>query len=168
MPGVSILLRTFGAIVIVAAFFFGTLAILAALDTPPDVVTFADVVNAITTGKPVVIQFDDNPAEDRDRNGRIACGPDAANGYLGVFIAGQQYRLTYDAAARSWTTSGPYQNIPSCARYTDTYGPAKLGAIKARPEDGDLILWGAAMTFDANLDVLNAAKRKVGRISIAR
>jgi hypothetical protein len=45
---------------------------------------------------------------------------------------------------------------------------AAISSIKARPEDGDLILWGAAMTFDAKLDVHDSTKRKVGRISIER
>jgi hypothetical protein len=92
--------------------------------------------------------------------------PEASKGYLGVSIAGRQYELPYAAAARSWTTTGPYQILRNCGRYSETYGPAKLGSIKARRENGDLILWGAAMTFDGKLDVYDSTKRKVERISI--
>jgi hypothetical protein len=167
----STLLRTAGAISILVLSFFCTLQILDFIDNPSTgagnpSVTFMDVVNALNAGTTVIVEFDDNPAEDRDENGFIVCGPDASKGYLGVFIAGRQYELRYAAGARSWTTSGPYQSLRTCGRYSETYGPAKLGSTKARPEDGDLILWGAAMTFDAQLDVYDSTKRKVGRISI--
>jgi hypothetical protein len=167
----STLLRIAGAISILVLSFFCTLQILDFIDdtgAESPSATFVDVVNALNAGTTVIVEFDDNPAEDRDENGLIVCGPDASKGYLGVFIAGRQYDLRYDAAARSWTTSGPYQAMRTCGRYSETYGPAKVGSIKARPEDGDLILWGAAMTFDAELDVYDSTKRKVGRISIKR
>jgi hypothetical protein len=41
-----------------------------------------------------------------------------------------------------------------------------LGSSKAQPENGDLILWGAPMTFDAKLDVYDSTRRKVGHLSI--
>jgi hypothetical protein len=165
------LLRIAGAISILVLSFFCTLRILDFIDdmgAESPSATFMDVVNALNVGTTVIVEFDDNPAEVRDENGLIVCGPEASKGYLGVFIAGRQYELRYDAAARSWTTSGPYRNLRTCGRYSETYGPAKLGSITARPEDGDLILWGAAMTFDAELDVYDSTRRKVGRISIKR
>ena len=165
----STLLRIAGAIAIVGLSFFFTLQIMNLMDGPgvTDVdATFMDVVNALNAGKVVIVQLDDNPAEDRDESGLIACGPDTAKGYLGALIAGERYEVVYAPAPRSWTTSGPYQVLLNCGRYSETYGPAKLGSTKAQPENGDLILWGAAMTFDAKLDVYDSTRRKVGHLSI--
>jgi hypothetical protein len=165
----STLLRTGGAIAILGLSFFSTLQILNLMDGPAITdadATFMDVVNALNAGKAVIVQLDDNPAEDRDENGLIACGPDAAKGYLGALIAGERYEVAYAAATRAWSTTGPYQVLRNCGRYSETYGPAKLGSIKAQPENGDLILWGAAMTFDAKLDVSDSTRRKVGHLSI--
>ncbi len=168
----STLLRIAGPISILGLSFFCTLQVLdfvgnrATTDAESPSATFLDVVNALNAGHAIIVQFDDNPAEDRDENGLIVCGPQAANGYLGALIAGERYELVYVSAKRSWTTSGPYQILRNCGRYSETYGPAQLGSTKARPEDGDLILWGAAMTFDAKLDVYDSAKRRVGHVSI--
>jgi hypothetical protein len=130
--------------------------------------TFMDVVNPLNAGNAVIVQFDDNPAEDRDENGLVVCGPQASKGYLGALIAGERYEVIYGPATRLWTTSGPYQILRTCGRYSETYGPTQLGSIEARPEDGDLILWGAPMTFDSRLDVYDSTKRKVGHLSIKR
>jgi hypothetical protein len=170
-PRISTLLRSAGAISVVGLSFFFTLQILNLMDGPAITrsdATFMDAVNALISGKVMIVQLDDNPAEDRDNNGVIACGPDTGKGYLGALIAGEQYQVVYISEARSWTTSGPYQVLRTCGRYSETYGPEKLGATKAPPENGDLILWGAAMTFDANLDVYDSTKRKVGHLSIRR
>ena len=165
----STLLRIAGALAIVGLSFFFTLQILDLMDGPVTTdanATFMDAVNALNAGEVVIVQFDDNPAEDRDESGLIACGSDTAKGYLGALIAGERYEVVYAAATRAWTTSGPYQVLRNCGRYSETYGPAKLGSAKALPENGDLILWGAAMTFDAKLDVYDSTRRKVGRLSI--
>jgi hypothetical protein len=130
--------------------------------------TFADVVSALKAGKPAFVQFDDNPAETRDESGRIACGPDAGKGYLGVLIAGRRYEIKYSPVGRAWTTSGPYQSTDNCKNYTTTTNESELGPTKVRLEDGDLVLWGAIMTFDNNLDVFDSAKRRVGHVSIGR
>jgi len=155
--------------VIVALSFFLTLQILDLTDGPAITdATFMDVVNALNARKAVIVQLDDNPAEDRDQYGSIACGPGTGKGYLGALIAGEQYEVVYTSDTRSWTTTGPYQILPTCGRYSETYGPAKLGSTEAQPENGDLILWGAAMTFDAKLDVYDSTGRKVGHLSIKR
>jgi hypothetical protein len=165
----SILLRIGGAIAVVGLSFFFALEIFNVMDgsaiTDADA-TFMDAVNALNAGEVVIVHLDDNPAEDRDKSGLIACGPDTAKGYLGALIAGERYEVVYALATRSWTTSGPYQVLRNCGRYSETYGPAKLGSTKAQPENGDLILWGAAMTFDAKLDVYDSTGRKVGHLSI--
>jgi hypothetical protein len=164
-----ILLRIGGAIAVVGLSFFVTLQIFNMMDGSAITegnATFMDAVNALNAGEVVIVQLDDNPAEDRDESGLIACGPDAAKGYLGALIAGERYEVVYAAATRAWTTSGPYQVLRNCGRYSETYGPAKLGSTKAQPENGDLILWGAAMTFDAKLDVYDSTRRKVGHLSI--
>ena len=154
---------------IVGLSFFFTLQILNVMDGSAITganATFMDAVNALNASEVVIVQFDDNPAEDRDDNGLIACGPDTAKGYLGALIAGERYEVVYAAATRAWTTTGPYQVLRTCGRYSETYGPAKLGSTNAQPENGDLILWGAAMTFDGKLDVYDSKRRKVGHLSI--
>jgi hypothetical protein len=99
----STLLRIAGAISIAALSFFITLRVLDFMDDTSaggksPSVTFMDVVDALNAGKTVIVQFDDNPAEDCDENGLIVRGPEASKGYLGVFIAGRQYELRHDAA----------------------------------------------------------------------
>ena len=163
------MLRIAGAIAVVGLSFFFTLQILDLMDRPAITdanATFMDAVNALNAGAVVIVRLDDNPAEDRDENGLIACGPDAAKGYLGALIAGERYEVVYASTTRSWTTSGPYQILRNCGRYSESYGPAKLGSTEALPENGDLIVWGAVMTFDAKLDVYDSTKRKVGHLSI--
>jgi hypothetical protein len=165
----STLLRIGGAIAIVGLSFFFTLQILDLMDGPTITdadATFMNAVNALNASRVVIVQLDDNPTEDRDQDGLVACGADAAKGYLGALIAGRQYEVVYNSNMRSWTTTGPYQVLPTCGRYSETYGPAKLGSTKAQPENGDLILWGAPMTFDAKLDVYDSTRRKVGHLSI--
>jgi hypothetical protein len=165
----STLLRCTGAFLVLGLSFFSTLQILNLIDGPATMqsdVPFTVAMNALISGRVMIVQLDDNPAEDRDNNGLIACGPDTAKGYLGALIAGEQYEIVYLSGARSWTTSGPYQVLRTCGRYSETYGPAKLGATKAEPENGELVLWGAVMTFDAKLDVYGSAERKIGHLSI--
>src|SRR5579871_5458517 len=96
----SIALKIGGAVLIVSASFFLTLRImdLGSDQATPDVkgpaTPFQDVVNALNAGKAVMVQFDANPAEDHDENGFVVCGPQANQGYLGVFIAGERYEVT--------------------------------------------------------------------------
>lgn len=159
------------AIAVVVVSFFLTLQILDLTDGPSETdanATFMDAVDALNAGKVVVIAFDPSPLEDHDENGLLACGPATVKGYLGALIAGERYQVVYAARTRSWTVTGPYQVLPTCGRYSETYGPAQLGGTNARPENGDLILWGAAMTFDAKLDVYDSSRRKVGHLTIRR
>jgi hypothetical protein len=166
---ISTLLRCAVAFLVLGLSFFSTLQILNLIDGPTTTqldATFMEAVNALISGRVMIVRLYDNPGEDRDNNGLIACGPDAAKGYLGALIAGEQYEIVYLSGARSWTTTGPYQVLRTCGRYSETYGPAKLGATKAQPENGDLVLWGAVMMFDAKLAVYDSAKRKIGQLSI--
>jgi hypothetical protein len=177
------LMLTVGAISVVALSFFSTLQILNYMDdsalpkssgSAAPLVAFSDIVNALDAGQIVIVRFDDNPAEDRNTNGRIVCGAEATKGYLGIFVPGQRYEIKYDLAKGSWTTSGPHRAVSfddyteTCGNYSETYGRTKLGSINARPEAGQLILWGAVMTFDTALEVFDSAKRKVGRVSLKR
>jgi hypothetical protein len=169
----STLFRTAGAASVVALSFFFTLQILGLMDNSASTdaerpSAFMDVVTALNAGNSIIVKLDDNPAEDHDQNGLVLCGPEASKGYLGALIAGREYYVTYISDTRSWTTTGPYQILPTCGIYSETYGPSKLGSTKARPEDGDLIMWGAAMTFDSMLDVYDSTKRKVGHLSLKR
>jgi hypothetical protein len=169
--GISTWLKVAGAISVVVVSFFVTLQIFNLSDGPSDTgasATFMDAVNALNAGEVVVVEFDPSPLEDRDESGLIACGPDTVKGYLGALVAGERYEVVFEARTRSWKVTGPYQVLPTCGRYSETYGPAQLGGTKARPENGDLILWGAAMTFDAKLDVYDSSRRKVGHLTIRR
>jgi hypothetical protein len=169
--GISTWLRIAAAIAVVVVSFFVTLQIFDLADGPSQTdanVTFMDAVDALNAGRVVVVELDPSPLEDHDESGLLMCGPETAKGYLGALIAGERYEVVYAARTRSWTVTGPYQVLPNCGRYSETYGPTQLGGTKARPEDGDLILWGAAMTFDAKLDVYDSSRRKVGHLTIRR
>ena len=168
---ISTWIKIAAAISVVVVSFFVTLQIFNLTDGPSGTdanTAFMDAVDALNAGKVVVVEFDPSPLEDRDENGLLACGPDTVKGYLGALIAGERYEVVYAARTRSWKVSGPYQVLPTCGRYSETYGPTQLGGREARPENGDLILWGAAMTFDAKLDVYDSSKRKVGHLTIQR
>lgn len=117
-------------------------------------------------GRTVVLRFDDSNLETRDTAGAILCGPEAESGYLGVFVAGEQYRVSYDHIAHRWTGSGPAQTrlrskeSISCPLLSATYGPKELGQA-VDPAD-ILILWGTSLKLDG-LD-LWLDRRRVGRI----
>lgn len=117
-------------------------------------------------GKTVVVRFDDSDRETRDAAGAILCGPEAESGYLGVFVAGEKYRVSYDRLTHRWTAAGPVQNgsreksSASCQQQSAAYGPKELG--HAVDPNGVLVLWGALFNLDG-LDVLKDGQR-VGRI----
>lgn len=117
-------------------------------------------------GKTIVFRFDESSLETRDAAGAILCGPEAESGYLGVFVAGEQYRVSYDRVTHRWTGSGPAQTRPrskestDCPHFSATYGPKELGQA-VDPAD-TLILWGASLKLDG-LDILLDGRR-VGRI----
>lgn len=126
----------------------------------------AAIERRLIDGKTVVLRFDDSDLETRDASGAILCGPLAETGYLGVFIAGERYTVSYDHLARRWTASGPAQsgsrdkNSASCQQLSAAYGPKELG--RAVDPKGALVLWGALLKLDG-LDVLLDGRR-VGRI----
>lgn len=117
-------------------------------------------------GKNVILRFDDSDRETRNSAGAILCGAEAEGGYLGVFVAGEQYTVSYDHLTHRWTGSGPAQNrsntndSTSCLRVSATYGPKELG--QAVEPVGALVLWGALLQLDG-LDLLLNGQR-VGRI----
>lgn len=129
---------------------------------------FDDVVKLALAGKPIIVRFDDSPLEDREPNGDILCGPKAENGYLGIFIAGASYEIMFDAKLGSWKSSGPNQRNgrykESCAPLETTHTVADLKPMRPRPENGDLIIWGAPFRFDAALAVHDAKGQKVGTV----
>jgi hypothetical protein len=166
----SSFLKVFGAVVVLAVSFFATLLALRQWDTGKEAQTFEQIVEKLMDRAAVTIVLDDNPAEDRDAEGRIVCGPETSKGYLGVFEAGQKYIVKYDPAKMVWTTTGPQQATSfdpathSCKIFSDAYDMTKPAALKASPQRGQLILWGALMTFDADLAVFDASGRKIGHI----
>lgn len=117
-------------------------------------------------GKTIVLRFDDSNLESRDAAGAILCGPEAESGYLGVFVAGEEYRVSYDRVTHRWTGSGPAQNksrsseSTGCPYFSATYGPKDLGQAVDPTEA--LVLWGTSLKLNG-LDLLLDGRR-VGRI----
>lgn len=117
-------------------------------------------------GKSIILRFNDSEFETRDGGGAILCGPEAEGGHLGVFVAGQQYTISYDHITHQWTGSGPVRSKPnnkdstSCLQNVGTYGPKEMG--KSIDPDRALVLWGAQLKLDG-LDLLLEGRR-VGRI----
>ena len=126
----------------------------------------AAIGKRLIDGKTIVFRFDDSNLESRDASGAILCGPEAESGYLGVFVAGEQYRVSYDRVTHRWTGSGPVQDRPrgksstSCQEFSATFGPTEMGRVT--DPSNDLVLWGALFKLDG-LDVLLGGRR-VGRI----
>lgn len=126
----------------------------------------AAIAKRLIDGKTIIFRFDESNLETRDTAGAILCGPEAESGYLGVFVAGEQYRVSYDRVTRRWTGSGPAQTrsrskeSTGCPHFSATYGPKELGQA-VDPTD-ILILWGASLKLDG-LDLLLDG-RPVGRI----
>jgi len=124
------------------------------------------VADRLNDGRPVVILFDDNAREDRDQNGHIRCGPSTQNGYLGAFVAGGQYTVSYNRLTHQWTGSGPAQSRSSgkdsgsCLQETAIYGPKELGKT-ITPADA-VVLWGAQFKLDGLALLLDG--HPVGRV----
>lgn len=118
------------------------------------------ILNRLDDGKKIIIHFDDNELEDRDSSGAILCGPEAERGYLGVFIAGADYVVSYDAQKHEWFGSGPAQNRPKCLNLKSEFGPKELRAV-VTPQDA-IVLWGGR--FDLRGLDLYLSGQKVGRV----
>lgn len=128
----------------------------------------ARVIQRLNDGKEIVLHFDGSDDEDRDTDGKIRCGPEAANGYLGVFIATEAYSVRYDKETHTWTASGPVQSFPydpatgNCRSQTSGFSADELRE-KIRPDDNELVLWGARFRFDGlNVYYID---RKVGYVT---
>lgn len=124
------------------------------------------IEQSLIEGKSVVIRFDASKLEWRDGDGAIRCGPEASQSFLGIFVAGEEYKISFDKQSRRWMGAGPAQNstrdpeTAKCANLVATYGPQELGAPVAPL--GVLVLWGTKLKLDG-LDVLLDGRR-VGRI----
>lgn len=124
------------------------------------------IVQRLTEGKRMIIRFDSNALETRDGTGAILCGPEAAGGYLGAFVAGEEYTISYDKSSHRWTGLGPAQSMArdqatgKCTNFKNVYGPKELHKI-VTPADG-LILWGAPLKLDG-LDISLDGK-KIARV----
>jgi hypothetical protein len=157
----SRLLTVLAGISVFALSFWLSLLVMDALDARREdaAPTFSRVVDALKAGRTIIIRLDDDPAERRDSTGHVDCGRGTATGALGTLVAGEEYELTYAAGSRLWTLVGPYRESPMCQRHLEQVGP-----FDDRPEKGEIVLWGAHMTFDQNIDVYNVQKKKVGHI----
>lgn len=124
------------------------------------------IEQSLIEGKSVVIRFHDSTQEWRDADGAIRCGPEASQSFLGIFVAGEEYRISYDKQNQKWTGAGPAQNgtrdseTAKCANLVATYGPKELQAAVAPV--GALVLWGTKLKLDG-LDILLEG-RPVGRV----
>lgn len=65
------------------------------------------IEQSLVEGKSVVIRFDDSKLEWRDADGAIRCGLEASQSFLGIFVAGEEYRISYDKQNQKWTGAGP-------------------------------------------------------------
>jgi hypothetical protein len=160
--------RIIGGILVVLISFWATLK---TMDYMARAAEFRQLVDTLKSGKAIYLRFDDGP-EEREPDGRISCGPQAAKGFLGAFVAGQSYEITYEAATHTWNGFGPNQNADydpktaTCAGQFSSYSAARLGRA-IRPEDNELVLWGSEFKFDSSLSVLASGKR-VGRLQLNR
>jgi len=117
----------------------------------------------LNAGKNIIIRFDQSDKETRDNNGAILCGPQAETGYLGVFIAGFEYVVSYDSRKHEWKGAGPVQSRPRCRAQTEVFGPKELRE-EVSPKDA-IVLWGARFKLQG-LDVY-LAEQKVGQVAWA-
>lgn len=124
------------------------------------------IEQSLIEGKSVIIRFHDSTQEWRDADGAIRCGPEANRSFLGIFIAGEEYRISYDVQNQQWTGTGPAQNstrdreTAKCANVVAAYTPKELHTVVAPV--GVLVLWGTKMRLDG-LDITLDGSR-VGRI----
>lgn len=127
----------------------------------------AQIVDRLNSGKAVVVLFEDDAREDRDKDGRIRCGAGTEAGYLGAFVAGERYTIAYDRNTGEWTGTGAAQTLgfdpasQTCKSSTSVYGRKEL---KADVQPGkNLVLWGAQFQLDG-LDVMRGGQ-KVGSVA---
>ena len=120
----------------------------------------AAIVRKLEEGKQIIIRFDDSDLENRDSSGAVLCGPEAENGYLGVFIAGAEYTVNYERQTHQWIGTGPVQSRPSCRGQSSPFGPKELGA-EVSPHEA-IVLWGGRFKL-RGLDVY-LSDQKVGRV----
>jgi len=124
------------------------------------------IEQSLIEGKSLVVRFDDSKLEWRDADGAIRCGPEASQSFLGIFVAGEEYRISYDKQNQKWTGAGPAQNgtrdreTAKCTNLAAVYGPKELHAAVAPV--GVLVLWGTKLKLDG-LDILLDG-RQVGRV----
>ena len=171
----QLLLRLAGGIAVMLLAFWVALHV---MNKPSDLVAnkggkeaaFHAIVEQARAGRSIFVRFDDNPKEDREPSGAIRCSDKAADGYLGIFIAGGVYQITYSEKAGSWTVSGPDQRNPldgatgQCGAQASMHSAADLKPRQPRPEKGELALWGVPFSFDAQLSVFDSTGAKVGRV----
>ena len=124
------------------------------------------IAQRLTDGSSITIRFDNSALETRDGTGAILCGPEAASGYLGAFVAGEEYTISYDKSSQQWTGFGPAQSMArdkatgKCTNLKNVYGPKDLHKT-VTPADA-LILWGATLKLNG-LDI-SFEDKKVGRV----
>jgi len=117
----------------------------------------------LNAGMTITVRFDDNPSEAVGRDATVSCGSDALSSYLGIFIAGQSYKVSFEPSTQRWRTSGPSQLLEydrlakTCALFTATYGPAELRE-KILPESGTLVLWGSRFQLEGKFVMRNGVK----------
>lgn len=120
----------------------------------------AVLLNAKAT---LLVRFDDSVNELKGADSRVLCGPEAQNSYLGIFVAGEIYKVSFDKSAQRWRGTGPSQMFgydpitKTCSPLTMELGPADTqGAIK--PESEKLVIWGAVFQVDGKALKLGGAK----------
>jgi hypothetical protein len=130
----------------------------------------AAVAALLNAGRSVTVRLDRNGSENLGKDGRIICGAAAATGYLGNFIAGQEYVVRYDRSSRRWTVTGPNQGevfddrTGTCWVKTYTYGSENVGETKGA-ETGVMSLWGVDFSLRGLDLVLHEAK--VGQVLLS-
>jgi len=120
----------------------------------------AILLNAKAT---LLLRFDDNASESKGPDSRVLCGPDVRDSYLGIFVAGEIYKVSFDKSAQRWRGTGPSQMLKydpitrTCSPLTMELGPADIqGAIQ--PESEKIVLWGSIFQVDGKSIKLEGAK----------
>lgn len=119
------------------------------------------ILDRLKRGKKIIIHFDDSELENRDAAGNILCGPETASGYLGVFVAGADYVVSYNAQNHQWSGVGPAQNRPKCLTLDSEFGPKELRTV-VTPQEA-IVLWGGR--FDLRGLNVYLSDQKVGRVA---
>lgn len=130
----------------------------------------AAVAALLNAGRSVTVKLDTSSSESFGNDGRIICGAAAATGYLGNFIAGQEYAVRYDRNSSRWTVTGPHQGevfddrTGTCRVKTYTYG-SESGVKRGAPETGVISLWGIDFSLRGLDLILHEAK--VGQVVLS-